>query len=86
MSSMKSRERALLPAAVWLVPAAMLLVALADLPYGFYTLLRLVVCGAAVLLAFHEYDLRGDASGWTVVLGHGHPVTDGVQSSSPPAR
>ena len=68
MSSIEPGERSLLPAAVWLVPAAMLLIALADLPYGFYTLLRVVVCGATVLLVFHEYDLRGTTTGWMAVL------------------
>ena len=68
MSSIESRERTLLPAAVWLAPATMLLVALADLPYGFYTLLRVVVCAAAVLLVFHEVRPSRRCSGWTVVL------------------
>ena len=68
MSSIEPGERSLLPTAVWLVPTAMLLIALADLPYGFYTLLRVVVCGATVLLVFHEYDLRGTTTGWMAVL------------------
>ena len=65
---MRTTQRTLLPAAVWFVPALMLVAALGDLPYGFYVLLRWVVCGLALLLAFHEHELRGAASGWQVVL------------------
>ena len=68
MSSNEPDERNLLPAAVWLLPAAMLLFALDDWPYGFYVLLRVIVCGATVLVVFHEYDLRGGTSGWMAVL------------------
>jgi hypothetical protein len=47
------RHLGLPPASVmlWLAPAALLLVALLPLPYGFYTLLRLVVSGCAAALA-----------------------------------
>ena len=48
----KRAQSVTMPAAIWLVPAVMLIVALAPLPYGYYTLLRLVVCGAAAYLAF----------------------------------
>ena len=68
MSSFEPRDQTLLPAAVWLVPAVMLLVALADLPYVFYTLLRWIVCGAFLCLAYQEHQLRGGASGWMVAL------------------
>ena len=67
-STFESRERTLLPAVVWFVPAIMLLAAIADLPYEFYTPLRVVVCGATLLLVFHEYELRGKPSGWMAVL------------------
>lgn len=53
--------------AVWLVPSALLLLALLPLPYGFYTPLRLVVCGATLLLAYQEYQLHNQVSGWVVV-------------------
>jgi hypothetical protein len=39
-------------AALWLVPAAMLPLALFQLPYGYYTLLRLVVCISAAMIAY----------------------------------
>ena len=54
--------------AVRLVPAALLFLALLPFPYGFFVLLRLVVCCAAGLLTYHEYSLRGRVSGWTIVL------------------
>ena len=65
---MRTTQRTLLPAAVWFFPALMLVAALADMPYGFDVVLRWVVCGLALLLAFHEHELRGAASGWLVVL------------------
>ncbi|MBW8015052.1 MAG: hypothetical protein FVQ82_02625 [Planctomycetes bacterium] len=39
-----------------LIAAAMLLLALADLPYGYYQLLRLVVCGVSVYIAVTAYS------------------------------
>lgn len=65
---MHTTQRTLLPVAVWFVPALMLVAALGDLPYSLYVVLRWVVCGLALLLAFHEYELRGTASGWVVIL------------------
>ncbi|HEX7887340.1 MAG TPA: DUF6804 family protein [Phenylobacterium sp.] len=40
-----------LPTALWAAPAVLLVVAIGPWPYGFYTLLRLAVCGAAGYLA-----------------------------------
>ena len=54
--------------AVWLVPAALLFLALVPLPHGFYVLLRLVVCGAATFLTYHEYRTCGRVSGWALAL------------------
>ena len=54
--------------AVWLVPAGLLFFALLPLPYGFYTLLRIVVCAAAGYLAFREYRMKESATVWTVAL------------------
>jgi hypothetical protein len=58
-----------LPAVVWAVPAAILLLALARLPYGYYQFVRLVVCVAACLLAWSI--LRQDkrrAFGWLMIV------------------
>lgn len=38
--------------ALWLVPAVMLILALGPWPYGYYVLLRLVVCLAAAFIAW----------------------------------
>jgi len=40
--------------ALWLIPATMLVLALLQLPYGYYTLLRLVVCLTAAIIAFQS--------------------------------
>lgn len=47
-----------------LVPAAMLLVAPLPWPYGYYQLLRVVVCAATAFTAFQEYSRAGKVSGW----------------------
>ena len=59
---------AFLLTAVWLVPAALLFLALLPLPYGFYVLLRLVVCGAATFLTYHEFQTCGRVSSWALAL------------------
>ena len=47
---MKADSRILL----WLVPAAMLFAALAPWPYGYYRLLRVVVCICCGVLAYQK--------------------------------
>jgi hypothetical protein len=54
--------------AIWLIPAIMLFVALMPLPYGYYTLLRFVVCAAAAYLAYVEYTRRENVNPWVVGL------------------
>jgi hypothetical protein len=49
--------------AVWLVPAGLALLALAQLPYGFYMLLRLGVCLPCLYLAWWEHE-RSGKTGW----------------------
>jgi hypothetical protein len=57
-----------LPAALWVVPVAMLLVALAPLPYGYYMFLRLVTCGAAAALAWRALRANSSAAiGWLMI-------------------
>ena len=68
MTTTASNDPTLPTAALWFVPAAMLLVALGDAPGGYYTLLRLVVCAACVLAFLLDYALRGGLSGWAIVL------------------
>ena len=47
-----------------LIPAIMSLLALAPLPYGYYTLLRIVVCGAAIWTVICAYDLKRQWMVW----------------------
>ena len=41
---------------LWFVPIALLLLATTRMPYGYYTLLRFVVCGFAAVIAFAEWE------------------------------
>jgi len=53
---------------VWLCPAVALLIALAPLPYGYYTLLRIIVCGAAALIAYQHYEKEREVSFWVALM------------------
>jgi hypothetical protein len=57
-----------LPAAIFFVPAIALLIALVPLPYGYYTLLRIVVCGAAGFIAYREYATAGHFTPWVWLM------------------
>ena len=46
---------------------AALTIALLDLPYGYYILLRFIVCGVSVYFAIGAVDLQ--KTGWAWVLG-----------------
>ena len=50
-----------------LAASALLVLALADFPYGYYTFLRLVVCATAAFGAFKATSIN--AEGWTLILG-----------------
>ena len=67
MSGQNTKPEMLHPV-VWLAPAGMLLIALLPLPYGFYTVLRIVVCIVACYLAYFEYGRASKVSGWSVFL------------------
>lgn len=54
------------PKLVWLVAMVALGVAVFDMPYGYYGLLRLLVCGVCLYMAAQEGN-RG--SGWVWILG-----------------
>ena len=47
--------------------AVMLVIALADLPYGYYTLLRIIVCGVSLYGAYTAST--ANAHGWVIPLG-----------------
>ncbi|RXZ44258.1 DUF6804 family protein [Crenobacter cavernae] len=53
-----------MPAAVIYVCAAMLFVGAAPLPYGYYMLLRLVVCGVFAFAAFVAFDRKSKVLPW----------------------
>jgi hypothetical protein len=48
-----------LPSPTYYIPAVLLLLALLPLPYGFYTLLRLVVTICAVVIAYYHWQSGG---------------------------
>ena len=59
----------MVPRAIWIVTAAMLLIALAELPYGYYTLLRIVVCLSCVAILYQAHIVQERVmSVWSVAL------------------
>jgi len=57
-----------IPAPVWAVPLLLLVVAIGPWPYGFYGLLRLVVCASAAYCAYTLLSAGRQAwLGWTFV-------------------
>ncbi len=54
--------------AAWIVPIIMLVLAMGHWPYGFYVLMRFVVCSAAGFLAWQQWSADNRLSGWVVVL------------------
>jgi glucose-6-phosphate-specific signal transduction histidine kinase len=55
------------PAAIYLIPAAMMLVALLNLPYGYYQLLRVVTLVAAGWIAVGAW--QGNRQAWAIAFG-----------------
>lgn len=54
---------------VWLAPAGLSLLALAPLPYGVDTFVRIIVCGACAYLAWIEQERRGQSIWLFALLG-----------------
>lgn len=54
------------PRAFWLVPAAMLILALANWPYVYYVFLRIVVFICTAILALKEQDER--STPWALLM------------------
>ena len=54
--------------AVWLAPAVLLVLAVFPLPYGYYTLLRICICGASAYLAFQAWERESSVGLWVVVF------------------
>lgn len=57
-----------IPQIVWVVPACLLLIAIWRLPYGYYTLTRIVTCGVAVLIAVASVPERPVVQIWSFPL------------------
>lgn len=55
-------------AAVHLVSAILLAIAVLDLPYGFYTILRIVICAIAAWLAVDDYRRASTITPWVITL------------------
>lgn len=51
---------------VWWIPIAALTLALFELPYGYYILLRFLVCGACAFFAFAEADAGRTRWAWVL--------------------
>lgn len=64
---MSETKNTIVPFWVTLATGLFCLVAIADLPYGFYMLLRWVVCIVGALLALESY--RQGSMGWVWVFG-----------------
>ena len=54
---------------VWIVPAVALIVSLADLPYGYYTLLRITVTICAGVIIYTTYKNIGSLTPSIVLFG-----------------
>ena len=63
-----SREQSnSITAIVWVVPVVALAITLFPLPYGYYTLLRVVVCLAAIVIAADSHD-KPNAGAWPLAF------------------
>jgi hypothetical protein len=53
---------------VWIVPVILLVAALAQLPYGYYTFIRIVTFGSATLIAVVGWRERSSTQVWSILL------------------
>lgn len=54
---------------VWIAPPVFLAVALGDWPYGYYQVVRFVVCSACAYFAYVEYQDNRAVNLWVFALG-----------------
>jgi hypothetical protein len=54
---------------LWLIPIALLVLATAKMPYGYYTVTRIVVCGFAALFAFVAWKGGAVSRVWSAIFG-----------------
>ena len=48
----------------WVAPIIVMAIGLAPMPYGYYTLLKLVVCGCSIYYAYHLYEKKDQTFVW----------------------
>ena len=53
---------------IWLLPVSMLLLSFLPWPYGYYTLLRIVVTGCAGYLTINEYSHTKSITPFVIIL------------------
>lgn len=61
-------DRKQLATTVRVVAGIMLLLALGSWEYSFYQILRVVVCGASIFLAWHLFDIKQTGWAWAFVV------------------
>jgi hypothetical protein len=54
---------------LWLIPIALLVIAIERMPYGYYAFTRIVVCGFGALLAFVAWEDGPVSRLWSVIFG-----------------
>ncbi len=54
---------------LWLTPIVLLLVATMRMPYGYYTFIRITVCGLAALFAVLGWEGGSASRIWSAILG-----------------
>lgn len=57
-----------LPSALWIIPAILLVVAVWRLPYGYYSFVRIVVCGSAAFIAVVSFREHAPTYVWPTLL------------------
>lgn len=57
----------MLRAGIWIVPILMLLIALIDMPYGYYQILRVMIFCSSVFIAIREKEQNGVFWLWAFV-------------------
>jgi len=57
-----------IPRTVWIIPAVLLVIAVWRLPYGYYTFVRIVVCGIAAFIATAGFRGQIWAFAWPTLL------------------
>ena len=57
-----------IPRIVWIVPAVLLVIATARLPYGYYTFTRIVTCGVAAWIAVVGFQEGSIDKAWSIAL------------------